>query len=234
MKEFIYVWWPYLFAVATIMLQAVVDPAECIWPPKLELSGQQAALLAKTPVWLCTAGPTLIGPFLLNFMARKRNLSAMDRQSLMWWHVNAWWFHTGCDVFSGLYQIMPVLTELYTHMSPVHVKERWHPEREHLDCAYGLELFVEAPFALWLVYLFMTQDHRRYLIELAALGIQFAGTVVYYLPGIMRLEHACWLSHADRFCGSFWIIWPTYVFIRTLNRARPENGSTSGKKSKQK
>ena len=68
--------------------------------------------------------------FLLNFLARKRNLSAMDRQSLvawqhrhpwhpwhpwqqwvpatgateMWWHVNAWWFHTGCDVFSGLYQ----------------------------------------------------------------------------------------------------------------------------------
>jgi hypothetical protein len=71
---------------------------------------------------------------LLNFMARKRNLSAMDRQSLvawqhwqhwqhwpgsneleddrvpaatkMWWHVNAWWFHTGCDVFSGLYQAL--------------------------------------------------------------------------------------------------------------------------------
>ena len=24
--------------------------------------------------------------------------------SKMWWHVNLFWFHTGCDVFSGYYQ----------------------------------------------------------------------------------------------------------------------------------
>ena len=234
MKEFLFVFWPYIFALATIVLAVVVDPAECIWPPKLDLSGQQLAMLAKTPVWLCTALPTLIGGLVLHAIAKSRGMSAMDRQSLMWWHVNAFWFHTGCDVFSGYFQVMPVMTELYTHMSPIHVQPRWHPEREHLDCAYGLELYVEAPFALWLVYLFMSQDERRYLVELVALGIQFAGTVVYYLPGLMRFEHACWLSHADRFCGSFWITFPAYVFFRTLSRARKETGSTNGKKSKQK
>ena len=46
----------------------------------------------------------------------------------MWWHVNFFWFHTGCDILSGLFQVgsrvepvglevMPVLTDLYTRMS---------------------------------------------------------------------------------------------------------------------
>ena len=59
--------------------------------------------------------------------------SAGSACSKMWWHVNLFWFHTGCDVFSGYYQagwlslrqvrslrfaqVMPVLTELYTRMS---------------------------------------------------------------------------------------------------------------------
>ncbi|CAE7677179.1 unnamed protein product [Symbiodinium necroappetens] len=92
--------------------------------------------------------------------------------------------------------------------------------RVHFDCAYALELFVEAPFAAWMMYLFLTQDHRRYLVELVALAIQFAGTVVYYIPGIMRLEHACWLSWADKACGSVWMIFPAYVFWRTLTSYR--------------
>ncbi|CAE7811269.1 unnamed protein product [Symbiodinium sp. CCMP2592] len=201
-------------------LMSVVDYHECVWPPKLELTGMQAVQFMKAPVWLCTGFPTLALVPLLAGACSKYGFSLKDRTSLMWWHVNLFWFHTGCDVFSGYYQVMPVLTELYTRMSPTHSYPRWHPNRVHFDCAYALELFVEAPFAAWMMYLFLTQDHRRYLVELVALAIQFAGTVVYYIPGIMRLEHACWLSWADKACGSVWMIFPAYVFWRTLTSYR--------------
>lgn len=231
MKDFITVFWPLLFSMGTAGMQALVDPSACVWPPKLDFSGQQLALVVKSPVWLCTAVPAILGALVLQAIGKSRGFSVADRAYLVWWHVNLFWFHIGCDILSGHFQVMPVLTELYTLMSPAHAHPRWHPERQHFDCAYGLELYVEVPFAAWLVYLFMTQDHRRYLVELVGLTVQFAGTVVYYLPGLMRGEHECWLSYADKFCGSFWIAFPAYVFIRTLKNARND---ANGKKQKQK
>ncbi|CAJ1341351.1 unnamed protein product [Effrenium voratum] len=230
MKEFLVVYWPWLFTLATIALGAVVDAAECVWPPKLDLSGKQLAKLFSTPVFLCTAVPAVLVTPVLAQLARGR-LSRSDRASLVWWSVNLFWFHTGCDILSGYYQIMPVFTELYTHMNTAHGYARWHPERAPLDCAYGLELFFEAPFAAWLVYLFWKQDKARYLVELWALGVQFAGTVVYYLPALMRGEFSCWLSYADRACGSVWIMFPAYVFWRSVKTARSES---TGKKQKHK
>ncbi|CAE7176711.1 unnamed protein product, partial [Symbiodinium pilosum] len=221
--DFLAVYWPAVFAVATMAMMSVVDYHQCDWPPKLNLTGSQAAQFILAPVWLCTGLPTLILMPILAKVSSKHGFSPKDKLSLMWWHVNLFWFHTGCDVFSGYFQVMPVLTELYTRMSPAHSYPRWHPNRVHFDCAYFLELIIEAPFAALLVYLFLVQDHRRYLVELFALAVQFAGTVMYYAPGIMNLEHACWLSWADKACGSVWIIFPAYVFWRALST--PRNGN---------
>eukprot|EP00439_Symbiodinium_sp_Y106_P062719 s158_g9.t1 len=176
MQEFLTAYWPVLFAFATMALMSVVDYHECVWPPKLELTGMQAVQFMKAPVWLCTGFPTLALVPLLARACSKYGFSLKDRSSLMWWHVNLFWFHTGCDVFSGYYQVMPVLTELYTRMSPTHSYPRWHPNRVHFDCAYALELFVEAPFAAWMMYLFLTQDPAqatwRHAAELAASKMQ--------------------------------------------------------------
>ncbi|CAK0870172.1 unnamed protein product, partial [Prorocentrum cordatum] len=137
-----------------------------------------------------------------------------EHMSMVWWLVNAFWFHIGCDVLSGYYQVMPVLTELYMHMSPAHRDARWSPSRAPLDSAYLLELVIEAPLALLVLFLFWRRHPGRFLLEVCAASVQLAGTVMYYAPAVAKGETHCWLSWADRSCGSVWIVFPTLLVVR--------------------
>jgi len=139
---------------------------------------------------------------------------------MIWWMVNLLWFHTGCDLFSGFFQIMPVLTELYAFMTPSHLQPRWHEERAHLDAGYALELLVEVPMAAWVLWLYARRDEGRHIAEVFAAAVQFAGTVTYYAPGIAKGESACWLSFVDRSCGFMWLVFPVVLLRRHLAAAR--------------
>lgn len=209
------VYWPALFAVGTILLMCLVElETAATFPPKLDLSGAQALIVVSSPYFLCTAVPVVVGLVWLHFFARGAKLDSQEHMSMVWWLVNAFWFHMGCDVLSGYFQVMPVLTELYMHMSPAHKDARWSPSRAALDSGYLLELVIEAPLALLVLLLFWRRHPGRFTLEVCAASIQLAGTVTYYAPAVAKGETHCWLSWADRSCGSVWIIFPALLVWR--------------------
>lgn len=215
------IYWPALFAVATMLPLFVVEAATAgQFPPPLDLSGAQAKRVITSPWYLATALPTAAGLAWLHRLARRNGLAAREHASMVWWLVNAVWFHVGCDLLSGFFQVMPVLTELYAHMSPAHRQPRWHEARAHLDSGYALELLVEVPLAWWVLYLFATRDPARHIAEVFAAAIQFAGTVTYYAPGLAKGESHCWLSYMDRASGSVWLVFPLLLLWRHLQDAR--------------
>ncbi|CAE8622015.1 unnamed protein product [Polarella glacialis] len=206
-----------------------------MWPPTLDFSGDQAVRVISSPVWLATVLPILLGLLVLRSFVRRKGLSLQDHGSMVWWLMNMLWFHTGCDVLSGYLQVMPILTELYTRMTPSHSHSRWHEARSHLDAVYLLEAFIEVPLCAWMLVLFARQDPGRHVAEVFAATVQFTGTVIYYVPGLVKMEAACWLSHLDRLCGSVWILFPIMIFWRTFDAARRQGfdkAMTPEKKSK--
>lgn len=219
--KWLQVYWPAVFAFATAMPLFVVEATTANqWPPILDHTGAQAKRVVASPWFLATALPTAVGLVWLHHFARRTGLAAQEHASMVWWLVNAIWFHVGCDLLSGFFQVMPVLTELYSHMSPQHYSPRWHESRAHLDAGYALELLVEVPMAWYVLYLFATRDPARHTAEVFAAAVQFAGTVTYYAPGLAKGESHCWLSYADRSSGSVWIIFPLILFRRYLQAAR--------------
>ncbi|CAE8622010.1 unnamed protein product [Polarella glacialis] len=236
MKDTLRVYWPALFGIGTMAIQLILDPSpKEMWPPTLDFSGDQAVRVISSPVWLATVLPILLGLLVLRSFVRRKGLSLQDHGSMVWWLMNMLWFHTGCDVLSGYLQVMPILTELYTRMTPSHSHSRWHEARSHLDAVYLLEAFIEVPLCAWMLVLFARQDPGRHVAEVFAATVQFTGTVIYYVPGLVKMEAACWLSHLDRLCGSVWILFPIMIFWRTFDAARRQGfdkAMTPEKKSK--
>eukprot|EP00930_Biecheleria_cincta_P102460 TRINITY_DN94206_c0_g1_i1.p1 TRINITY_DN94206_c0_g1~~TRINITY_DN94206_c0_g1_i1.p1 ORF type:complete len:238 (-),score=38.73 TRINITY_DN94206_c0_g1_i1:448-1161(-) len=218
-----FVYWPALFSLLVILIQLLLDPSpKDMWPPTLDFSGAQAVRVISSPLWLSLIIPMILGLIVLRRFSQRHALSSQDHGSMVWWLTNLLWFHTGCDILSGYFQVMPVMTDFYNRMTPAHSHERWHETRNHLDAAYMLELCVEAPLCAWVLYLFWQQDPGRHVAEVFTAAVQLTGTVTYYFPGVVRLEAACWLSHIDRLCGSIWILFPLVIFRRTLASARKQ------------
>mmetsp|Transcript_57209 Transcript_57209/g.114701 ORF Transcript_57209/g.114701 Transcript_57209/m.114701 type:complete len:149 (-) Transcript_57209:128-574(-) len=136
---------------------------------------------------------------------------------MVWWLVNAFWFHVGCDFLSGHAQVQPVLTQLYAAMTPAHLLEAWTGQRIYLDAIYCMELLVEAPCCIWAFWLFYRRDPARYMVETLTAAVQFAGTIVYYIPVWGTGEPAAsWLSYIDRSCGSVWLVFPAILIWRNV------------------
>eukprot|EP00933_Yihiella_yeosuensis_P025308 TRINITY_DN19653_c2_g1_i1.p1 TRINITY_DN19653_c2_g1~~TRINITY_DN19653_c2_g1_i1.p1 ORF type:complete len:238 (+),score=41.21 TRINITY_DN19653_c2_g1_i1:67-780(+) len=233
--SFLTIYWPALFAMSTMVLQLGLDPSPASiagWPPQFDLSGKQAVKVVTSPYWLAVVVPVFLGLLILRSWVKSKSISGQDHASMVWWLLNLFWFHIGCDVLSGYFQVMPVLTELYQRMNPAHDQPRWSEARNHLDSAYVLEALVEVPLCAWCLLLFARQDQGRYIAEVFALAVQFTGTVNYYVPGIVKLEAATWLSHLDRLCGSAWLIYPAIICYRTLSTARGHGTNKAKDKKK--
>lgn len=225
-------WWPALFALATMGLMCFIDPSPptaAMWPPTLELTGAQAKRVWTSPWFLGVVLPMAAGLAWLRSFVARHGLPAEEAGSMVWWLVNLFWFHTGCDILSGLFQTMPILTELYIHMNGAHRHPRWHDERAALDAGYALELFVEVPLAAYVLYLFACRDQGRYVAEVFACAVQAAGTVTYYAPALAKGEFSCWLTYADRSCGFVWILFPAILLRRHLAKARWMPGGNKAK-----
>jgi len=139
----------------------------------------------------------------------------------LWFLLNATWFHTGCDIMSGLFQVMPNLTESYIALNDVHSLPMHHPERVYYDTMYWFELFVEAPLALLVTALYLRQSKIRPVVESFLNGLYVAGTVAYYMPNII-LGHSphILMSNLDRLIASVWIVVSVGLTIRTVRQAR--------------
>lgn len=216
LMSFLQVNWSFIFAVGCLSMQCTVNPNPgWVWPPQLDLTGAQARMiLTSTPFWACW-GPMLAGIMFFRSFFRKHKLSHMEQSMMMWWWTNACFFHTHCDLLSGYYQVMPVMTDLYAAMSPAHLQPQWADARLHLDATYFLELSVEVPCALLCVCLYLARHPGRYVMETFALAVQLSGTVTYYTPPLIKREAmASWVCFFDRGFGAVWIVFPLLVLRR--------------------
>lgn len=216
-----------------------------MWPPTFDTSGAQASRFLINPFFLATFLPVLVGcvyfrcgkssPYKSNSSAQVAPLSPSlriggstssiveEHAAAVWWLTNLFWFHIGCDILSGYFQVMPVMSDLYRRSNPAHMEERWHPRRGHLDAVYFLEILVEVPLAIWVLYLYLTRNPARQRVETFALAVQLAGAVAYYAPGIIRGEPAaCWMTYLDRACGAIWVIYPLLRLRGGVSKVRLE------------
>jgi len=233
-SNFLYVYWPVLFAIGTMLLMFCLQPTPGMVPVSFDFSGKQAKLVLMSPWFLGTTIPIVLGLIWLHYVVRREGIKAQEHRSMVWWLTNLLWFHTGCDLLSGFWQVMPLLTEFYALMTPSHNMPRWHESRAHLDAVYVLELIVEVPMAAWALKLFVQRDPARHIVEVFAASAQLAGTVAYYAPGLVKFEAACWLSWVDRSCGFVWIAFPLVLLWGHLQAAREgkmQNGKAKNKKS---
>lgn len=68
------VWWPALFALATICLMVFIDvsPPEALFPPQLDLTGAQARRIFSSPWFLGVTIPAVAGLLWVRSFARSR------------------------------------------------------------------------------------------------------------------------------------------------------------------
>jgi len=153
--------------------------------------------------------------FYVKSFCKKHKIDVIEQGMMLWWTTNLFFFHIHCDVLSGYYQVMPAMTQLYAHMTPAHLKPQWADARLHLDATYFLEMTVEAPLAALCLCLYLRRHPARHLMEIAAVSVQAAGTMTYYVPPLIRGEVTpSWVCFCDRGFGAVWIIFPLIVIRR--------------------
>jgi len=210
------VWWSVAFAVCVLAMQCLLDPQQgWAWPPKMDLTGKQAMSVVTSKWFAVCWAPLILGCFFCKRFFKKTGISVAERGMMLWWLSNACIFHIHCDVLSGFYQVMPALTQIYSHMSPQHKDPQWSDSRLHLDTVYFMELFFEAPFAVLVLFLYVKRSPARHLMEIFALAVQFSGTVIYYVPRFIRMETMpSWICFLDSGFGFVWIAFPVFVLSR--------------------
>jgi hypothetical protein len=216
----LYVYWPVLLFASTAVTAWLYDPAliESTFPFSWELSRVVASLTSPvfwTFVLLSVTGVV----FVRRAWQDKPGFSDTDKMATLWFLLNATWFHTGCDIMSGLFQVMPNLTESYIALNDVHNLPMHHPGRVYFDTIYWFELFVEAPLALIVTALYLRQAKIRPVVESFLNGLYIAGTVAYYMPNII-LGHSphILMSNLDRLIASVWIVVSVALTVRAARQ----------------
>jgi hypothetical protein len=216
----LYVYWPVLLFASTAVTAWLYDPAlvESTFPFSWDLSRVVASLTSPvfwTFILLSIAGIVIVR----RRWQDKSGFTDTDKMATLWFLLNATWFHTGCDIMSGLFQVMPNLTESYIALNDVHNLPMHHPGRVYFDTIYWFELFVEAPLALIVTALYLRQAKIRPVVESFLNGLYIAGTVAYYIPNII-LGHSphILMSNLDRLIASVWIVVSVALTIRAARQ----------------
>lgn len=218
----LYVYWPVLLFASTVLTGWIYDPdlLQSTFPFSWDF-GRVLASLTSPVFWvfvlLSVAGIVLAR----RTWQAKSGFSDTDKMATLWFLLNATWFHTGCDIMSGLFQAMPNLTESYIALNDVHALPMHHAGRVYFDTIYWFELFVEAPLALVVTWLYLRQASVRPVVEAFLNGLYIAGTVAYYMPNII-LGHSphILMSNLDRLIASVWIVVSIALTIRAARQIR--------------
>ena len=226
-----YIYWSVIMMVSTVAIACLYDPVHSVGTLALRFdAGRWIAMLTSPYLLLCVAGAAFG-----IYRARKvwaENEGAFtdtDKMLTIWFLMNACWFHTGCDILSGLFQVMPNLTEAYAGSNAAHLQPMHHPDRAYLDMVYWFELFVELPFSIAVFKLYLARSPWRPPVEIFLCGLHIVGTVAFYLPNLLmgRVSNPV-LSNVDRVVGAVWIVIPLLVawrdakqIVASVGEARP-------------
>ena len=220
LRRVLYVYWPVLLFASTAVTSWLYDSAliESTFPFSWDSARVVASLVSPvfwTFVLLSIAGIV----FAHRTWRGEAGFSDTDKMATLWFLLNATWFHTGCDIMSGLFQVMPNLTESYIALNDVHNLPMHHAGRVYFDTIYWFEVFVEAPLALVVTWLYLRQARVRPVIESFLNGLYIAGTVAYYVPNII-LGHSphILMSNLDRLIASVWIVVSVALTVRAARQ----------------
>lgn len=223
-------YWPAVVAIFTVLIGAVFDPKEPVelLPPRLDI-GRAPDMLLSPWLWLCAV---VTNALLYNShkTAVKYRVSAMEHFAMIWWSLNIGWFQTGCDVLSGLFAVMPNLSECYTKLNRDHEQPMFSDDRVLMDVIYWFELLIEVPLGLWCLQLYFTRSPRRYVVEIFTCGMHVGGCIAYYVPDLVlgwldRHESTSVITWLDRAIATLWLIVPCIMLHRALTMSDTGAGS---------
>jgi hypothetical protein len=219
-RRILLVHWPLWLALFTVLIGCVFDPTQQpLWPPPINTARASALLLS----------PYLLGCALSSAITLRvawitaRNASLLGRAehfAMVWWAMNASWFQTGCDILSGLFAVMPNLSDCYEVLNADHKLPMMHRDRAVMDCVYWLELLVQVPLALLIIHLYRRRDPARYVVESFTSGMHFGGLVAYYIPDLVLGESTSFITNLDRCIACAWIVVPFGLLVRSTHLAR--------------
>jgi hypothetical protein len=220
--RFLHVYWPVLLFLATAFTSWLYDPALLDSPLPFSFDISRVIASLTSPAFLTFFGLSIAAIVLARrAWAGNPGFSATDKMATLWFLLNATWFHTGCDIMSGLFQVMPNLTESYIALNDVHRMPMHHPDRVYYDAIYWFEVFVEAPLALFVGILYLRQAKIRPIVETFLNGLYVAGTVAYYMPNIILGHNPhILMSNLDRLIASVWIWVSIGLTIRSVRQFR--------------
>lgn len=189
------------------------------FPPPLDFSAR-AFKMVTSPIVIALWACIFYGIKLERDAAAHFNLDRRERFAMIWALCNACWFHTGADVFSGLFEIMPNLTEAYKILNKDHHLPMHHPDRVVMDVIYWFELLIETPLALFVFYLFLKRRPSRYVVESYLHGLHVGGYVGYYIPDMVvgHTTHPL-ISNLDRCIAFTWVVIPHFLVWDCYRRA---------------
>jgi hypothetical protein len=217
-----YIYWPVLLFLSTATTAWLYDPALFDSTFPFSFSTERVIASLVSPVFWTFVLLSIGGIFYARRAWQgKQGYSDTDKMATLWFLLNATWFHTGCDIMSGLFQVMPNLTESYIALNSVHELPLYHPDRALYDAIYWFEVFIEAPLALVVAILYLRQATVRPIVESFLNGLYVAGTIAYYLPNILagHTEHVL-MSNFDRSLGAVWIVVSVGLTVRAARQLR--------------
>ena len=214
-------WLPYspvAFATAVVLINAAVRLTESGGLELRPLSG--AAAMLSSPPMLCCAAAVAAGCS----WACRAQLPRVDRLAAIWHLVNATFFFFGCDVMSGLFGVVPAMSEQYLTM------DRRHERRRHeLDAMYWAELAVHIPFSAAVFYGYVSRSAWTPLLESFLGGVTLLGTLAYYVPELLTGGHN-WLPGAvgvaTTALGGVWIAVPLCLLARSVRQGGGSAGES--------
>jgi hypothetical protein len=218
---------PVLLGLGTFLIACVYDPKGAfdtmgnavIYPIPINFT-KTGIFLTSPIVWILWILISL-GLYYEYKTAVTSKRSKRERFAMVWALMNGIWFHIGCDVFSGLFQIMPNLTELYYILNKDHLLPRHSEHRIVMDIIYWFELLIEAPLAFLVFYLFLTKKPSRWVIEAWLHGMHLGGYVAYYIPDIvLGITTHPLISNLDRSIAFCWVVIPAYLTYDTVMKGR--------------
>lgn len=216
----LYVYWSVAMAGLTVLIASFFDPsrAEELLPFSPS-AGRLVTMVTSPPFLVCLVATVLAIGFARRHWARAGVPSATDQMVVLWFVMNATWYHVGCDAFSGLFQVMPNLTEAYRVMNPNHWQPMHHVDRVALDMVYWFELLVQMPLCWLAAWMCLKRAPGRHIVTAFLSGLHLTGTVAYYAPNAL-LGHTFHpvMSNLDRAFGVLWIIIPTALTIRAFRQ----------------
>lgn len=220
LRQYAYVYWSASFMVFTVVLASLFDPAGDRSTLALSFDADRVIAMISSPYLLVCVAFAVAGIAHANRVwASGDGFSVTDKMATIWFLMNACWYHTGCDIFSGLFQVMPNLRDCYEASNAAHLMPMHHPDRAYLDMVYWFEMFVQLPFCVLVYFLYLKKSRIRPPVETFLCALHLTGTVAYYLPNLLMGEssHPI-MSNLDRGIALLWIFVPLALSVRAVRQ----------------